>query len=97
MYGHSLQNGIVLLKLESLGGVLAILGGDIAGSAGQSAVLHLGAFEYHLHSITFYFLCHSGMSLDIGGELCDNLDVLPVAVAFLYGVAKCGVKSLLVD
>ena len=59
MYSHSLEDGIVLLEFEALGRILAVLGGDVAGSAGHTACLMFGALEYHLHSIAFSFLCHS--------------------------------------
>ena len=48
MYSHSLEDGIVLLEFEALGRILAVLGGDVARSAGHSAGLVFGAFEYYL-------------------------------------------------
>lgn len=58
MYGHSLEDGIVLLELKTLSCILAVLGGDIARSSGHSAGLVFGTFEDHLYAIAFCFLCH---------------------------------------
>ena len=59
MHGHALEDGVVLLQLKALVGVLFVLGGDIAGSAGEAAFLHLGAFEDDLYSIAFALLGHN--------------------------------------
>ena len=58
MDGHALKDGVVLLKLETLGSVLAVLGGDVTAGAGHTTILVFGAFEDYLNAITFYFLCH---------------------------------------
>ena len=56
VYGYSLQVRIVLLALQTIRGVLLVLGGDVARHACYAALLLLGALQYHLHSVAF--LCH---------------------------------------
>ena len=56
---HFLEDGVVLLQLQALRSVLPVLCGNVARSAGQSALLHLGAFQNHLYSVAFSFLCHN--------------------------------------
>ena len=58
VYGDFLEDGVVFLQLQTLGSVLAVLGGDIALRSGHSAGLVFGAFEDHLYAIAFSFLCH---------------------------------------
>lgn len=58
MYSDFLEDGVVLLQLQTLSSVLAVLGGDVTGSAGHTACLVLGAFEDDLNAISFSFLCH---------------------------------------
>ena len=72
MNSHLLQDGVVLLKLEALGSILPVLRCDIAGCAGQTALLHLGAFQNHLDSVAFNFLCHSLNSLSRLHECSSN-------------------------
>ena len=57
--GYSLENGVVFLQLQAVGGILSVLGGNVTRSAGHTACLVLGAFKNHLYSITFSFLCHN--------------------------------------
>ena len=63
MNSHSLQNGVILLELEALGSILSVLSGDVARCAWQTALLHLCAFQNHLDSVTFNFLCHSFLNV----------------------------------
>ena len=56
---HLLQDGVVLLELEALGSILPVLSGDVARCAWQTALLHLCAFQNHLDSVAFNFLCHN--------------------------------------
>ena len=58
MDGHFLQVRIVLLKLQTFGSVLFVLSSDITAHAGNTTILLLGAFQNHLHSCVFVFLCH---------------------------------------
>lgn len=55
---HALENRIILLQLKTLGGILSVLGGDVTGGAGEATLLHFSAFENHLYSVAFSFLCH---------------------------------------
>lgn len=55
MNGHTLEDGVVFLQLQALGGVFTVLSGDITRSAGHAAGFVFGAFENHLHAITFAF------------------------------------------
>ena len=50
------QNRIVLLQLETLGSVLPVLGGNVAGSAGHATIFVLCALHDYLYAIAF--LCH---------------------------------------
>ena len=51
--GHLPENGVVFLQLHALGRVLPVLGGDVAGSAGLTRGLMLGAFQDHLYAVPF--------------------------------------------
>ena len=55
---HALENRIIFLQLETLWGVLSVLRGDVTGGAGEATLLHFRAFENHLYSVAFSFLCH---------------------------------------
>ena len=55
MNGYTLEDGVVFLQLQTLGGVLAVFGGDVARGSGKSALFHFGALEDDLHSIAFSF------------------------------------------
>ena len=59
MNGDLLQEGVVLLALETLGSVLPVLGGDVTGDSGYAAGFLLGALEDDLHPVSFCFLCHN--------------------------------------
>lgn len=69
MNGHLVQVGIVFLTLQTLGGVLFVLGGDIAGDTGHAALTLFGAFQNDLNPVTFCFLCHRRTNLKL-----HNLD-----------------------
>jgi hypothetical protein len=56
MNGHLLQERIVLLALQTVGGVFLVLGRDVAGHSRNTASFLFRAFENHLHSVAF--LCH---------------------------------------
>ena len=60
--GDLVEIRIVFLHLETVGSVLLVLGGDIAGDTGNTALLLFGAFQNDLHSVTF--LCHSCNALN---------------------------------
>ena len=64
MNGDPLQVGIVFLPLKTVGSVLLVLGGDVAGHSGNAAFLLLGAFEDDLHPVSFSFLRHSSVILN---------------------------------
>ena len=73
---HALQVRIVLLELQTLGGVLAVLGRDVTADAGNASTLLLGALENHLHAVAFCFLCHNSVPF----LLVDNLDFGEVSI-----------------
>ena len=75
--GHAFQIRIVLLELQTLGGVLAVLGRDVTADAGNASTLLLGALEDHLHAVAFCFLCHNTVAPFL---LVDNLDFSEVSV-----------------
>lgn len=62
MEGVLLQNRVVLLELNALGGILPVLGGDIAAHAGLAGGLMLCALENYLYAVAF--LCHDRFRLD---------------------------------
>ena len=68
---HALQVRIVFLELQTLSGVLAVLGRDITAEAGNASALLLGALQNDLHAIAFCFLCHNTVTPFL---LVDNLD-----------------------
>jgi len=71
MNGHAFQIRVVFLELQTLGGVLAVLGRDVTADAGNASALLLGALEDDLHAIAFCFLCHNTVTPFL---LVDNLD-----------------------
>ena len=58
MERHTLEDGIVLSQLKTLGRILSVLGRDVAGRPWHTTLLVLGALEDDLYSISFSFLCH---------------------------------------
>ncbi len=95
MDGHALKNGVEFLKLESFGCVLAVFCGHVAGGAGHSACLMLGALENHLHAGVFAFLCHFEVRLEV--LECQELDFIGVEVAFADCFLHGGIQTELVD
>ena len=69
--GHAFQIGVVFLELQTLGGVLAVLGRDVTADAGNASALLLGALQNDLHAVAFCFLCHNTVTPFL---LVDNLD-----------------------
>ena len=49
---------VVLFQFHAIRVVLAVLFGDVAGSAGKTAVFMLCTFQDHLNAVAFAFLCH---------------------------------------
>lgn len=64
VYGNLLEDGVVLLELKTLSGVLAVLGSDISRGAGHAAGFVFGALEDHLYAIAFSFLCHLSVRIE---------------------------------
>lgn len=91
VYGNLLENGIVLLQLKTLCGVLAVFGSDISRGAGHAAGLVLGALEDYLHAISFSFLCHC-CGEDLNVEVNEFVDITLLG-CFLDG----GIEAFLVD
>ena len=89
--GHAFQIGVVFLELQTLGGILAVLGRDVTADAGNASTLLLGALENDLHAIAFCFLCHNSLPF----LLVDNLDFSEVA--FLGSLLQSGVETHLVN
>ncbi len=56
VYGNFFQIGVVFLQLQTTGGVLLVLGRDIARHPGNTAGLLLCAFQYNLHSCVLILL-----------------------------------------
>ena len=71
VYGNTFQIGVVFLELQTLGGVLAVLGRDVTAHAGNATALLLGALEDNLDAIAFCFLCHNTVAPFL---LVDNGD-----------------------
>ena len=86
MNRHLLQNGVVLLELHSLGSVLAVLGGHVTASAGQTTGLHFRALEDDLHSVAFNFFSH-------GFLLSYNFNVLPIDKALSNSLLQSSIES----
>lgn len=92
----TLENGIVLLQLKTLGGVLAVFGGNVSGCTGHAAGFVLGALENNLNAVTFSFLCHGGVGIWRGG--CLKIDVFDLGEIALLGCVLNGcVEAFLVD
>jgi len=53
MNGHLLQERVVFLALQTVGGVFLVLGRDVAGHSRNTASFLFRAFENHLYSVTF--------------------------------------------
>lgn len=58
VYGHTAKDGVVLLQLQTLGGILPVLGGDVSRSAWLPGSLMLRAFHDHLYAITLFCAGH---------------------------------------
>lgn len=54
--GNPLEERIVLLTLQTIGGVFLVLGGDVTGHSRNAALFLFGALEDDLNSVAF--LCH---------------------------------------
>jgi hypothetical protein len=50
---HFAQNWVEFLQLYTLGGVLAVLGGDVARGARHTRGFMLGALHDNLHPVSF--------------------------------------------
>ena len=61
MNSDFLEVGVVLPALETVGGVLLVLGSDVAAHSGNAALFLLSAFKDDLHPVTFGFLCHNAL------------------------------------
>ena len=62
MNGHTFQDGIVFLHLQTIWGVLSVFGCDISASSWHARLLVLGALHNHLNSVTFF--CHCVLKTD---------------------------------
>ena len=56
--GVALQNGVVLLQLQTIRGVLTVFGRDVTRRTGHTAGLVFGALKNYLYACFFSFLCH---------------------------------------
>ena len=90
---HTLEDGVVFLQLQTLGRVLSVLGCDVAGSSGKSALFHLSALQDNLDSVAFSLFCHG----DVSFRLTDDSDVFGITIAGGYSLLQSGVKTNLVD
>jgi len=92
---HPLENGVILLKFQSLRSVLPVLGGNVTGSARHTAVFVLSAFQDNLNPVAFYFLCHSSMNSFL--LLRNDSDVFPIAITVSDCLLEGGIKTFLVN
>ena len=67
--GYSSQNGVVFFQLQTLSGVFSVFGGNITRHTGQTTIFLFGAFENYLYSITFCFLCHVQVLLNLSVQI----------------------------
>ncbi len=88
---HALEDGVVLLQLKALRGVLAVLGGDVTAGTGHTTIFVFGALEDNLYAISFYFLCH-GLN-----RLADYFNVLVIAEALGHSSLEGAVETYLID
>ena len=93
MNGDLLEDGVVFLQLQTLSGVLTVLGGDVARCAGHTGGFVLGAFEDHLHAIAFCFLCHFDELLERLNVEVGDFGEVALGGCFLDG----SVEAFLVD
>ena len=89
--GHAFQIGVVFLELQTLGGVLAVLGRDVTADAGNASTLLLGALQNDLYAVAFCFLCHNSVPF----LLVDNLDFGEVSI--LSSLLEGSVETHLVN
>ena len=85
MNGNLVEVRVVLLALETLRGVLLVLGGDVTRHSRYTAFFLLSALEDDLHPVSFCFLCHNS----------ENLN--KVNQSFLLCVAKSSLEAVLLD
>ena len=92
MYGFFPQDRVVLEQLEPVGRILAVLLGDITGSAGHTGVLVLGTLQNDHDAVPFLLLSH-GCRRFSNDLFQFNAGVNALLLQFL----EIGVKAQLVD
>lgn len=85
MKGNLLEIRVVFPALETLGGVLLVLGGDVAGHSRNTARFLLSAFQDDLDPVSFCFLCHGTYELN------------KVNISFLLGILERSGETVLLD
>ena len=94
MHCHPLEDGIKLLYLHPVWGILFILRGNIPGGPGHARFLVLGALQNHLYSIAF--LCHDAIPLAIylmSIPFCFA-SFITAEIPFLFMAFKARVETL---
>lgn len=94
MYCYSLQNGVVFLQLQSLCGIFSVLRCNITRSSRHTASLVFCAFQNHLYSVTFCFLCHNSV---FSYFLAYNFDAFPITQTFSYSIFQSSIQSFLIN
>lgn len=62
--GDTLEERVVLAALQTVGSVLLVLGGDVAGHSGHTALALFGAFQDYLHAVAFLSHCDGDFLVD---------------------------------
>jgi hypothetical protein len=72
MNGYLPEYRVVLFKLQALGGILFIFGGNVAGSARHARSFMLGAFHDYLYPVSSF--CHwlSSLNLTVFYKIIQN-------------------------
>src|SRR5690606_15487712 len=77
MNGYPPQDGVKFLKLQPLGGILFIFGGDVTRHPRKPALFMLGAFQNHLYPISFFSHCFTILSSTVPGGNISQIKRIP--------------------
>ena len=94
VYCYSLQNRVVFFQLKSFCSILSVLSCDITRCSRHSTVFVFCAFQNHLYSVTFCFLCHCKFS---PLRLADYFNAFPITITFSHCFSQRSIQSFFVD
>ena len=94
MYCYSLQDRVVFLQFQSFSCILSVFCSDITRSSRHTTIFVFCAFQNHLYSVTFCFLCHNQYSPLL---LANYFNAFPITITFSYRIFQSSVQSFLIN